>query len=1277
MKLSPSQKYPLAFTLALIVLTGAVLLRPYAAVVAAHLPVEPGSRIATLLNRLAGQDQPTRQNQDPTTKRRQTETRTTVKTEGAAPCVLPEYFDQLSSGGQTAKLIEMGCIPPATTIPAQAERVQGPTLESALTTVPVNNAASDLTSRRTQSETALLLAGPNIISAFNDSGSFTANTSPGNHFTGFAVSMDGGATFVDKGTLPNNAGGDLGDPVLARSASTGTVFMATLHFSLDALQIFRSTDNGMTFGAPINGAPGFTPAAANHDKEWITVDNTPGPGYGNVYMAWRNFGTPAGITFTRSTDDGLTWGPSGGLLLENNGQGTFVTVGADHAVYVFYYAAGPAIKMRKSIDQGLTFAPAVTVTPILSAGTNGSLGLEFRSNAFPQAYAHPTNPNILYMTYNDNPAGVDRGDIFFRQSNDGGTTWSAAIRINTDATTNDQFFPSLAIKPDGSALALTWYDRRGDPANVLMERWGRVGTISGTTVNFGPNFVISDVAFPPVFGLDSVVNATYIGDYDQMAADNTYFYTTFLDTRLGSQDVRFAKFTNAGSLMGITQAAPPTLGAGNGDQIIHPDECNTLTFPISNYHAVTATNISGTLTTSTPGVLITFPTSAYPSLTVGDTANNLVPFKISTTADYVCGTTVNLTLTVTSSAGTDILNFTLPGQPPTYVHSTMTGQSIVPGTALVAGSQADDATVVIALPFSYQFYDQNFTSLRADTNGTIQFSSNSSMFNNACLPTTLLNNSLLPFWDDLILTGAGNGIFTSVSGVAPNRIFNIEWRGRHFSDNASSINFEVRLYEGQSRYDFVYGNLNANPTFANGASATVGVQQGTGSAFTQFSCNTASLSSGLKITGAPAPCASGGGSCKQPFTSIISDPLFCTGDSNTIIAHAELGNTNNAPAGFSFTAPIALPLIGIPGACTSNFGTCTLTATSVSVTGIIPANQTLIVDYKVRIANGTAPGTELCVTSSGKLDVDSNGTFDTLDMVTACTKLNCPPKVVNVGVTDQKAGSVLVFPYYNSKSAESKDTRVTISNTGLDQTNVHLFFIDGANCNQADQFVCLTPNASLSINTSEYDPETTGWLLAVAVDAAGKPVQNNSLIGNAFVNDSTYMDNYGAESFWAHSSLLSAMDGSSMTATLFFDGSSYDAVPNQLVTEIQSPLSVTGQKIVTVGMSGDLTLGTLTGAGQVGIGVAYNGDERAASFSGLLTGKCQASNVLTNTIPRVPGTLGGLIPKGQVGTIKLNIGAGVGLIMTPKTNKWSGIRGFHKTGLTSTSITIPVFVPVC
>jgi hypothetical protein len=65
--------------------------------------------------------------------------------------------------------------------------------------------------------------------------------------------------------------------------------------------------------------------------------------------------------------------------------------------------------------------------------------------------------------------------------------------------------------------------------------------------------------------------------------------------------------------------------------------------------------------------------------------------------------------------------------------------------------------------------------------------------------------------------------------VAPNRIFNIEWRAVYFSANTSGANFEVRSYEATGAINFIYGEV-ANA----GISASVGVQRDTGSAFTQF-----------------------------------------------------------------------------------------------------------------------------------------------------------------------------------------------------------------------------------------------------------------------------------------------------------------------------------------------------------------------------------------------------------------------------------------------------------
>ena len=50
-----------------------------------------------------------------------------------------------------------------------------------------------------------------------------------------------------------------------------------------------------------------------------------------------------------------------------------------------------------------------------------------------------------------------------------------------------------------------------------------------------------------------------------------------------------------------------------------------------------------------------------------------------------------------------------------------------------------------------------------------------------------------------------------MSGVAPNRVFNIEWRAVLFNNTASRHNFEVRLYENSiatnKRFDVIFGSI--------------------------------------------------------------------------------------------------------------------------------------------------------------------------------------------------------------------------------------------------------------------------------------------------------------------------------------------------------------------------------------------------------------------------------------------------------------------------------------
>jgi hypothetical protein len=398
-----------------------------------------------------------------------------------------------------------------------------------------NNAGSTGTAFFTQSENTLVAFGNTVVVGFNDSGS---NSGGSNKFTGFARSTDGGATFTDGGTLPTNPSGDAGDPVLARNETTGRIYFSTLQFSGSGIQVFRSDDNGATWAAPVQGAPGKT---GFQDKEWITVDNFAGAGNGNVYLVARDFGVGNGIYFFRSTDHGSTFGPSGGTLITPGAQGAFVAVGPDHSVYAFWFA-GATIQMRKSTDQGLTFGAPITVASGLVGGVNGDLALTgirqgtttpagFRSSEFPHAAVNPVNGNI-YATFANNPAGVDKADIFVAQSTDGGATWGAPIRVNDDATTTDQWQPTLAVTPDGANLGIFYYSRQEDPVdNNLFKFYGRTASLSGSTLNFSPSFAISDVASLPEFGRDSVVNPTYMGDYDHAVATPGAFHVIWSDNR--------------------------------------------------------------------------------------------------------------------------------------------------------------------------------------------------------------------------------------------------------------------------------------------------------------------------------------------------------------------------------------------------------------------------------------------------------------------------------------------------------------------------------------------------------------------------------------------------------------------------------------------------------------------------------------------------------------------------------------------------------------------------
>jgi hypothetical protein len=177
--------------------------------------------------------------------------------------------------------------------------------------------------------------------------------------------------------------------------------------------------------------------------------------------------------------------------------------------------------------------------------------------------------------------------------------------------------------------------------------------------------------------------------------------------------------------------------------------------------------------------------------------------------------------------------------------------TIVPGDT-DTGSHCDDCDTVVTLPFPFQLYGQTFVAVNVSSNGRLDFviPNEPGGFVTACLPAPPnigpYDYTIFTLWEDMrtdfglsgcaSFPGGNCGVFTSVTGSAPNRIFNIEWRAVLFADNTATQNFEVRLYENDplKTFEVIVGDL----TPANADHPWVSGVQGLGDLgfFTQNFC---------------------------------------------------------------------------------------------------------------------------------------------------------------------------------------------------------------------------------------------------------------------------------------------------------------------------------------------------------------------------------------------------------------------------------------------------------
>ncbi|MFN0108792.1 MAG: hypothetical protein ACKVZH_08055 [Blastocatellia bacterium] len=292
-------------------------------------------------------------------------------------------------------------------------------------------------------------------------------------------------------------------------------------------------------------------------------------------------------------------------------------------------------------------------------------------------------------------------------------------------------------------------------------------------------------------------------------------------------------------------------------------------------------------------------------------------------------------------------------------------------------------------------------------------------------------------------------------------------------------------------------------------------------------------------------------------------------------------------------------------------------------------------------------------------------------------------------VSDQKAGSILLFPIYISDASSPSDqnARINITNTSSsDDATLHIFAVDSG-CQVLDVFLCLTANQTVSLLASDFDPGSSGHIVAVAVDkTTGLPKMFNELIGDVYVKFSSgHRANLAAFSIAALVPNPGGTNPNVTTAFLPFDGITYNRMPRVVaIDNIPSPNDGNSMMLIVNRLSGHYSFGGVP-VGSI-TGLLYNEDEIGFSFTGFMG--CQFRVTLSNSFPRTFTPYTRVIPAGRTGWMKfwtLDESSGVfgsAINFNPNTSSSAGAfnqgHNLHALALTDkAAIIIPIFIPTC
>ncbi|AGK55272.1 sialidase family protein [Bacillus sp. 1NLA3E] len=401
------------------------------------------------------------------------------------------------------------------------------------------------------------MSNPNIIVA-------TANDYRlGPSRTGVYRSTNGGRNWTNN-ILPLPAGFTEAGDGIANWGGGNLFLVSGIVFNRNAagqgvdtsVVVYRSTDNGNTFSAPIIVNQGNGTAEIN-DKNFSAIDNSRKSRFrGRAYISYTQFTNNFNntqILFHTSNNGGLTWSapiPITGVITGNTFvHGSNVAVGPKGEVYVAWiereqFAAGNAafFRVRRSNDGGATFGPIITVSPITALPftlTSNIPNWQFRTPTF--AYlavdlSKGKSSGRVYAVWNDYSSG--NAHILSSRSKDG-ISWSTPVRVDRKSPQNTQnFWPFPVVNFSDGKVKVIYYSNRvsgGTQLDVFVAESSKNGQ------SFRVNKRITDQSSNPntgEFPAPVTGNTTFIGDYIFAAIiPPNGLISVWTDFRTGNQDI--------------------------------------------------------------------------------------------------------------------------------------------------------------------------------------------------------------------------------------------------------------------------------------------------------------------------------------------------------------------------------------------------------------------------------------------------------------------------------------------------------------------------------------------------------------------------------------------------------------------------------------------------------------------------------------------------------------------------------------------------------------------